>query len=144
VVRRPQDSRSEVPDGRGTSTIVAGVSGMRAKDALGHYGEELAVRTLRAAGLDIIDRNWRCSQGEIDIVARDGATLVFCEVKTRTSCDFGSPAAAVEARKLSRLHRLAAAWLSAHEEHAADVRIDVVAVICRKGAPVIEHLRAVG
>lgn len=117
---------------------------MRATEALGRYGEELAVRTLRAQGMTVIDRNWRCREGEIDVVARDGSALVFCEVKTRRGSDYGTPAAAVDVHKLARLRRLAGAWLAAHTEHALELRIDVVAITVDRGAPRIEHLRGVG
>ena len=68
---------------------------MRAKDALGRYGEDAAVRHLVAAGYDVLARNWRCAAGEIDIVARDGRSLVICEVKTRSSTQ---PAVGLELR----------------------------------------------
>ncbi|MGW5420163.1 YraN family protein [Streptomyces sp. NPDC003943] len=85
---------------------------MNATRALGRYGEELAVRTLTATGLHVLARNWRCGRtGEIDIVARDGDTLVICEVKTRREGAFEHPMAAVTPRKAERLRRLAACWL---------------------------------
>jgi len=124
--------------------VLTHADAMRATEALGRYGEELAVRLLRQQGMTVIDRNWRCRFGELDIVARDGATLVFCEVKTRRGTSYGTPAAAVDIRKLARLHRLTGAWLAAHAEHAPDLRIDVVAITCGKGQPAIEHLRGVG
>ena len=64
---------------------------MKVKDALGRFGEDVAARHLERAGLVLVERNWRCREGEIDIVARDGAVLVFCEVKTRSRPGFGSP-----------------------------------------------------
>ncbi|MFJ9825383.1 YraN family protein [Streptomyces sp. NPDC101160] len=88
---------------------------MNATRALGRYGEELAVRTLTATGLHVLARNWRCGRtGEIDIVARDGDTLVICEVKTRREGAFEHPMAAVTPRKAERLRRLAACWLDRH------------------------------
>ena len=81
---------------------------MRAKDALGAYGERVAAAHLVAAGMTVLDRNWRCPIGEIDIVARDGDVLVVCEVKTRRGDGFGHPLEAVTARKAARLRRLAA------------------------------------
>ena len=65
---------------------------MRAKDAVGRYGEDVAARHLTEAGLVVLERNWRCREGEIDIVARDGDVLVVCEVKTRRSTTYGTPA----------------------------------------------------
>src|SRR2546430_14272247 len=84
----------------------------RATDGVGSYGERMAVRHLVAEGLVLLDRNWRCSAGEIDIVAREGDVLVFCEVKTRRTTRFGTPAEAVVATKVRRLRRLAAQWLA--------------------------------
>lgn len=112
---------------------------------LGEWGEALAAHFLQEQGLTLLDRRWRCRQGEIDIVARDGPTLVICEVKTRTTEAFGSPIAAVTPVKVRRLRRLAAAWLQAHDEHATDVRLDVIGVLTDVGGrPLIEHLRGVG
>ncbi len=68
---------------------------MRAKDAVGQYGERVAAQHLIDSGLEILDRNWRCRDGELDIVARDGDVIVFCEVKTRSSTAYGDPAEAV-------------------------------------------------
>ena len=117
---------------------------MRATQALGQYGEELAARHLVEAGLVVLERNWRCAYGEIDIVARDGDVLVVCEVKTRSGEVFGPPAGAVTPAKAARLRRLAAAWLSVHPVRAAEVRFDVVSVLRgRRGPSQVEHLRAV-
>jgi putative endonuclease len=117
---------------------------VRATQALGRYGEELAARHLVEAGMVVLERNWRCAAGEIDIVARDGNVLVVCEVKTRSGEAFGSPAEAVTPSKAARLRRLAAAWLEEHPVRAAEVRIDVVSVVRgRRGPSQIEHLRAV-
>lgn len=113
----------------------------------GRWGEDLAARHLERAGLDILERNWRCRSGEIDIVAREAEsdTIVVCEVKTRTSEDFGTPVAAVTPRKLQRLRGLAAQWMGAHDCTARSVRIDVIGVLLsRTGAPSVEHLRGVG
>jgi putative endonuclease len=114
---------------------------MAAKDVLGARGEDLAAAALTAAGLLIIDRNWRCAQGEIDIVAVDGNETVFVEVKTRSSVLFGHPLEAITAQKLARLRRLAAAWCEAHPGSWDRIRVDAVAVIAPAGAePIIEHL----
>ncbi len=118
---------------------------MRRSQALGKYGEDLAEEFLKQQGLEILDRNWRCDVGEIDIVARDGQALVICEVKTRSSNQLGWPAEAVTVRKLRRLRHLAFRWLIAHEAHVPEVRIDVVSIVQPLwGAPEIEHLRSVG
>jgi putative endonuclease len=110
--------------------------------ALGAYGERVAVRALTDAGLHVLGRNWRCRDGELDVIARDGDALVFCEVKTRTGTGFGQPAEAVTAAKQRRLRRLAQAWLAAHDHHAPDLRFDVVGVQVPTSGPVrVTHLR---
>lgn len=115
--------------------------------AVGAYGERVAERYLREAGLHILDRNWRCPHGEIDIVARDGDCLVVCEVKTRRSTAFGAATEQITARKASRLRVLAGAWVAAHPEVAAatnGIRIDVVGVMCPgSGRPSVSHLTGV-
>ncbi len=113
-----------------------------ARNAVAAYGERVATRHLLADGMQILDRNWRCRHGEIDIVARDTDDLVFCEVKTRRSAAYGTPAEAVVATKARRLRRLAAAWLEVHDIHAPGIRFDVIGVVPRRaGAAVVEHLR---
>ena len=117
---------------------------MRAKDAVGRYGERVAAAYLTDAGWEVLDRNWRSAAGELDIVALDGSELVVVEVKTRTGDGFGHPAEAVTARKLARLRRLAAQWLDAHDLHPTGVRVDVVAVRTSvRGAARVEHLAGV-
>ena len=114
---------------------------------LGTYGERMAVRYLTDRGFDVLEQNWRCDLGEIDIVARDGGCLVVCEVKTRRSTTFGQPIEAVDHRKLARLRRLAAAWLAERRAvgspvpGVAWVRVDVVGVLRpRRGPCRIEHV----
>lgn len=122
----------------------SGVVPVRAKDAVGRYGEQVAARALTDAGLTVLERNWRCESGEIDIVAREGDVLVVCEVKTRTSTRFGSPLEAVTPAKGRRLRRLAARWVQDHGVHPAEIRIDVVGVLRPPRGPVeVEHLRGV-
>ncbi|MBO0843448.1 MAG: YraN family protein [Nocardioides sp.] len=113
-----------------------------ARLALGRYGERLAARHLTEQGLVVLDRNWRCDAGELDLVLRDGDVLVACEVKTRTSDVCGSPHEAVTPDKLARLVRLAAAWAEAHDVRPTDTRIDLVAVHRpRRGPSTVEHVR---
>lgn len=110
--------------------------------ALGRYGEELAARYLTAQGLVLLDRNWRGQDGELDLVLREGDTLVVCEVKTRTSHDHGTPHEAVTPAKLARLRRLAAQWVHGHLATPAGIRIDLVAVLRPpRGAAEIDHVR---
>lgn len=114
------------------------------RQALGAYGETLALHHLQAAGMVLLDRNWRCDVGEIDLVLRDGNALVICEVKTRSSNDYGSPFEAVTTAKLSRLHVLAARWAEEHGVRPRDVRVDLVGVIRgTRGPAVIDHVRGV-
>ena len=116
---------------------------MTDRQALGRYGEQLAVEHLEGAGLQVLARNWRCREGELDVVARDGTTVVFVEVKTRSGTGFGEPAEAVTLRKARRLRLLAARWLELHRPPGTvDLRFDVVAVVRRRGsAPELAHLQ---
>lgn len=120
---------------------------MARKDELGRSGEQLAVDHLTAIGYTILDRNWRCSMGELDIVALDGATTVMVEVKTRSSVAFGHPLDAVTPRKLARLRRLAGAWCEAHARDtvsggsARPIRIDVIGVVSGRDGVAIDHVR---
>jgi putative endonuclease len=121
------------------------VSTGRQNGALGAYGERVAARHLVESGMVLVDRNWRCDAGEIDLVLRDGAVLVFCEVKTRTSTAYGHPLEAVDAVKTERLVGLAGRWLEEHRVTAPEVRFDMVAVIrSRRGAAAVEHVRGLG
>ncbi len=118
---------------------------MRVKDAVGRYGEDVAARFLSAAGLTILERNWRCDGGEIDIIAMDGPVLVICEVKTRSSVAFGSPAEAVTAVKAARIRRLAIRWLVDNRDisthYCPALRFDVVSVLRRRDElPLVDHL----
>jgi putative endonuclease len=115
------------------------------RQALGAYGEDVAVRHLTAAGMVLLDRNWRCPEGEIDLVLRDGEVLVVCEVKTRTSDVCGTPHESITAAKLDRLQRLGQAWIRAHEVVVEDTRVDLVAVLRpRRGPAQLDHVRGIG
>ena len=117
---------------------------MAAKDELGRRGENLATDHLLASGYQIIERNWRCSQGEIDIVATTGSELVFVEVKPRSSLAFGHPLEAITVAKLALLRRRAAAWCEAHPGNHLAVRIDAIAILApTRGLIEIEHLKRV-
>jgi putative endonuclease len=117
---------------------------MRTTDALGQYGEELAARYLADHGFSILERNWRCEQGEIDIVARDGQALVICEVKTRRGLNYGSPLESITYRKLTTLRQLSGRWLKAHALRPTEIRIDIVAVLLpHHGTPTVDHVRGV-
>jgi putative endonuclease len=123
-----------------TGSTTAGVT-----RALGAYGETLAARHLVQQGMVLLDRNWRCDVGEIDLVLRDGRVLVVCEVKTRRGHGFGSPHEAVTATKAARLQLLAARWMEARGVRPPEVRIDLVAVLQpRAGAARVDHVKGVG
>lgn len=114
------------------------------KDELGKRGEECAAAFLADAGYRVLARNWRCAQGEIDLVAERDGEVVFVEVKTRSSTSFGHPFEAITVAKLARLRRLAAAWCDQTDARPGRIRIDAIAVIAGSGAePVIEHLEGV-
>jgi len=111
--------------------------------ALGAYGETLAARLLTGEhSMVLLDRNWRCPEGELDLVLRDGRTLVACEVKTRRGEGSGSPHEAVDEVKLERLHRLVWRWAEEHSVRPDGVRVDLVAVLRpRRGPAVLEHVK---
>jgi putative endonuclease len=115
-----------------------------AKDLLGREGEQAAARYLEGCGFRILDRNWRCAGGEIDIVAVERHTFVVCEVKTRSGTRYGTPLDAVGRAKRSRLRRLAAQWLSAHGVRYDQIRIDVLGLLRDgSGGFTVEHVRGV-
>jgi putative endonuclease len=114
---------------------------MRAKDAVGAYGERVAVRHLEERGYAVLDRNWRTRAGELDVVAVRGGVVVFAEVKCRRTAAFGPPALAVTPLKAARLRVVAGEWLAAHGLADAAVRFDVVSVLRpARGATVVEHV----
>jgi putative endonuclease len=125
------------PPAAGTVAVMA-----QAKDAVGAYGERVAVDFLVRQGMTLIERNWRCSAGEIDAVLLDGETIVFTEVKTRRGVSYGTPAEAVGHAKRSRLRRLAAILLAQSHRRTPEIRFDLVSVLPqRAGAADIEHVR---
>jgi putative endonuclease len=101
----------------------------RSRLALGAAGEDLAAAWYRARGYDVVARNWRVTEGELDIVAERRSLLVFCEVKTRRTDAYGSPAAAVTAAKQARIRRLAAVYLRTTGLRPRRIRFDVAAVL---------------
>ncbi len=116
----------------------------RVARTIGDFGEQFAADHLAARGVQIVERNWRCQLGEIDIIGLDSNALVFYEVKTRRSARYGSPAEAVTPAKAARLRRLAARWLSEHPHSANQIRVDVLALtMTGEGGTQVEHLRGV-
>ncbi len=109
--------------------------------ALGVWGEEQAARFLQARGWSIVERNFRCPLGEIDIIARSGSQLIFVEVKTRRTIAFGLPQEAVGQRKQQQLIRTAQWYLKGRKDSRINPRFDVLAVVQQKdGRAQIEHL----
>ncbi|MCW2899375.1 MAG: hypothetical protein JWO67_1640 [Streptosporangiaceae bacterium] len=117
----------------------------RPKDELGRRGERAAALYLTTRlGWTILDRNWRCAEGELDIVAFDGRRHVVCEVKTRSSALYGAPVEAVTALKAARLRRLAGRWAERHGAQAAGIRIDVIGLVSDgSDGFTIDHVREV-
>lgn len=116
-----------------------------ARMVLGAVGEDLAQRYLIRRGMVVLDRNWRCREGEIDLVLRDGDQIVVCEVKTRRTTTFGDPVEAITRAKLARLRRLAGCWLAEHRTGARGVRLDVVALLRHPdGSYRVDHRPGVG
>nr|WP_084757646.1 YraN family protein [Micromonospora cremea] len=143
VVHRTPVVHSRPPQGSRRS----GLGGHRAdhekrNQAAGAYGERCATRHLIGAGLRPVARNWRCLDGEIDIIAWDGPVLAFCEVKTRRGDSFGTPAEAVVPAKARRLRGLAARWLAETGTTAEEVRFDVLSVrLPDAGRAQVDHLK---
>jgi putative endonuclease len=120
-----------------------GARGARA--AVGRYGEQVAAAHLQQAGLVVLDRNWRCRWGELDLVVRDGDCLVGVEVKTRRSAVAGTPLEAITPAKVARLRRLLGLWLAEHPVRPRDLRLDAVAVLRPASGPaLVQHVRGIG
>ena len=114
----------------------------RARDELGHRGEEEATRYLRSLGYRIVGRRERVLRGDIDIVALDGRTVVFVEVRSRSDHAHGHPAETVGHAKQRRIAELATAYIHRHRLHDCSVRIDVVTVtFATDSRPVVEHFQ---
>lgn len=96
---------------------------------LGAQGEEAVAAWYEARGYEVVERNWRCRAGELDLILRRGRTFVFCEVKTRTSDAFGAPVEAITRDKQVRLRHLAARWLADAPMRPTDIRFDVASVL---------------
>jgi putative endonuclease len=110
------------------------------RSTLGTTGEDAATRYLEAEGFEIVERNWRSPEGEVDVVARRRGLVVFCEVKTRRTDRWGDPSEAVAHLKRARLRRLAARWMRERRPGPVGVRFDVVSVIVRDGRTEVRHI----
>ena len=109
----------------------------------GQQGEQMAVAYLRQHGYRIAQQNYRCREGEIDIVAWDGKTLVFVEVKTKGQLTFGSPEAMVTRPKQRKMTHVAMLYVSEHKLQQVNIRFDVVAIMLSpQGEPVVTHVPA--
>ncbi len=111
------------------------------KQNLGREGEGIAERYLKKQGFKLLERNYRCPVGELDLVALDRKVLVFVEVKTRTSDSAGSPLESVDRRKQRQIIKTALYFLSQKRLHDQDARFDVIGISLGQGAPVVEHIR---
>lgn len=111
------------------------------KRALGRKGEEIALRFLKKNGYHIIESNYGCKMGEMDIIAREKDTLVFVEVKTRTSTQFGPPQLAVHANKQRQLSKIALNYLKEKHLNEVKARFDVVAILLEQKGEKIELIR---
>lgn len=96
---------------------------------IGARGEDIAAAWYEAHGYQVIDRNWRCRDGELDLVLRNGRQVVFCEVKHRSGLGFGTPAEAITRDKKQRIRHLAARWLTTAKPRPAEIRFDVAAIL---------------
>lgn len=110
--------------------------------SLGERGEAIAVAYLKGQKFTIVDRNFRCKAGEVDIIARESKTLVFVEVKTRSNAAYGPPQLAVTPFKQRQISKAALTWLAKKKLHDASARFDVIAILLREHeVPEIEHIR---
>jgi putative endonuclease len=109
---------------------------------LGDRGEELAASFLEKHGITVVERNFRCKGGEVDIVARDGDTVVFVEVKTRRNLAYGVPQLAITPFKQRQISKAALTWLAKKRQHNTPARFDVVAILLESDVTYsIEHIR---
>ena len=107
---------------------------------LGQEGEDLAAGFLRNKGYKLVERNYRCKTGEVDLIVLDRKVVVFVEVKTRSDHSFGTPFEAVEGRKQRKMIQAAQYFLHEHKLDQRDARFDVVGVSWRGDQPVVEHI----
>jgi putative endonuclease len=111
------------------------------KQIVGKEGEEIAEGYLKKKGFRMVERNYRCRGGEVDLIALDRRVIVFVEVKARNDASFGSPLESVHPRKQQRMTRAALIFLSEHKLHHREARFDVVGISFAGGAPVVEHIQ---
>ena len=127
----PATTENALPSGKGHENA-----------SVGNHGEELAATFLLRSGLKIIERNFRCKGGEVDIVAKDGSTFVFIEVKTSKSLAYGVPQLAVTPFKQRQISKAALTWLARHHLHDPPARFDVIAIVLDKNySHQLEHIK---
>lgn len=110
-------------------------------------GEDVAAAHVKALGWRVLERNWRCSAGELDLIAVQPGVpevVVFCEVKTRRSTAYGQPIEAITRTKMAKLRELALYWLRAQDRPTPCIRVDAIGVLLlRDSPPVIDHRRGI-
>lgn len=117
---------------------------MSGNSQLGRRGEQIATRWLEEHGYTILERNWRCPRGEIDVVSTIGESIVFVEVKTRSTLDYGHPFEAITAAKKARLRQLAVMWTTQSTLHSGLLRIDAIGILnAWSRTPCIQHLEGI-
>jgi len=125
----------------GSRAVPRGAAGRRIatdRERLGRLGEDAAAAWYLEAGFEVVDRNWRVREGELDLIVRRGGLLVMCEVKTRSSARFGSPIESIDRRRLARLRRLFGRWLAEHQPVAQRLRCDLAMVDQHGNVEVLE------
>jgi len=111
------------------------------KQILGQEGERIAEIYLRKKGYRVVERNYRCPVGELDLILLDRRVVVFVEVKTRTDDRFGAPLESVGPRKQKKMIKTALFFLTRHQLHNRDARFDVVGISLKAGEPVVDHVQ---
>jgi putative endonuclease len=131
VTGESKSDKSEIPSGQGHQNL-----------GVGNRGEDLATAFLERNGFRIVERNFRCKGGEVDIIARDGKTIVFIEVKSRRTLTYGVPQLAVTPFKQRQISKAALTWLSKKRLHDSPARFDVIAILLENSySHQIEHIR---
>lgn len=108
---------------------------------LGSWGEVIAEKYLKKKGYLILERNFRCRLGEIDIIARDGAELVFIEVKTRQNESYGLPCEAITAEKVRHMKRTAVYYMTIYAAEHNEARLDAIEILTRDGLTYIHQIK---
>lgn len=113
------------------------------KQEIGKNGENKVCKYLEKKGYKILDKNFSCKIGEIDIIALEKEQIIFIEVKTRTNCNYGLPSEAVNKKKIKNIYRTAEFYMATRNLYCIDTRIDVIEVYYDNGKPKINHIEQV-